>query len=398
MIIAIPAVSNYINESRKKALVTTIGMYIDSVGVKVNSLEYNFMKENTIFALPVECLPVEKGGDDPFGEWIQSGKNYWSFVLVQYVPETSSYIYGFTFKDSAGYGLFPTSSNNFDKNGKDIIPSVKDLERPFNSYAVEYLDYDKWNGFDIHDDTELVVLDATSEGEVGDGINSCALMQKGVNYHEVENFKKNEKMAYAVYSADDNSLTFVKTTRNLKLNDKIYGKTITAFFDDFESKTYSSSTVPWGSYRDSIKSVEFKNKVSPVSTKWWFNGFNFCEYIDVTNLDTSNVTDFSYMFYFTGKSVSNFKIVGLSTWNTSKVRTMDNMFRQSGMSASSWDIGNISNWNTSNVTNMRYMFFQTATRANYKLDLTGWNVDNVSNHDSFNSMVESKVLAPNWGR
>ena len=58
-------------------------------------------------------------------------------------------------------------------------------------------------------------------------------MQKGVNYHEVENFKKNEKMAYAVYSADDNSLTFVKTTRNLKLNDKIYGKTITAFFNDF---------------------------------------------------------------------------------------------------------------------------------------------------------------------
>ena len=80
------------------------------------------------------------------------------------------------------------------KNGKDIIPSVKDLERPFNSYAVEYLDYDKWNGFDIHDDTELIVLDATSEGEEGDGVNSCALMQKGVNYHEVENFKKNEKI------------------------------------------------------------------------------------------------------------------------------------------------------------------------------------------------------------
>lgn len=38
MIIAIPAVSNYINESRKKSLAITIDMYMDSAGVKVNSL------------------------------------------------------------------------------------------------------------------------------------------------------------------------------------------------------------------------------------------------------------------------------------------------------------------------------------------------------------------------
>ena len=339
---------------------------------------------------------MEKGGTDPFGEWIQAGGSYWSFVLVQYNPESFSYTYGFTFKDSAGYGLYPTASNNLSNDGKQILPGIEGLNRPFNGYAVEYLEVDKWNGFNIEYDTELVVLDSTSEGEFGDGINTCTLMQKGINYEEVEQLKKYGKTAYAIYSIDDKSLTFTKTIRKLKVGDKFYGKNVTAVFTGFETASYGSINAPWYEYSNEIKSVIFKDKISPKITRWWFNGFNYCEYMDVTNLDVSNVTDLSYMFYFTGRNSTKFKIVGLSNWDTSKVTTTDNMFRQSGMNSNFWDIGDISLWNTSNVTNMRYMFFQTATRAEYTLDLSGWNVDKVTNYDSFNSQVTTKVLEPKW--
>ena len=395
MAIAIPSVTKYIVDSRKKTLTQTIGGYLDALTNEVNDAEYKFSDSSKIYAVPIECISLEKGGTDPFGEWLQSDNNYWAYVLVQYDNINYNYKYGFTFKDSAGYGIYPTTNDELKPDGSQIRTDLG-LTRPANSYANEYLEEEKWIGFNIEEDTELIVLESTSEGETGDNISTCTLVQKGDNYESVEEFKKTALKAYAIYSADDKSLTFIRTSRELKVGYKHYGKTITGLYTGFETKGYGSGQTPWFSYAEEIKRVEFKNKISPLKTTWWFSGFNNCEYLDVGNLDTSNTTDISYMFYFTGRYVNNFKIVGLEKWDVSKVITTDNMFRQSGMRSKTWDIGNISNWNTKNVTNMRYMFFQTATGANFTLDLRNWDVSKVTNHDNFNTMIENKVLAPNF--
>lgn len=395
MAIAIPSVTKYIVDSRKKTLVQTISSYLGALSNEVNDAEYKFSDSTKIYAVPIECISLEKGGTNPFGEWLQSDNKYWAYVLVQYDNVNFNYKYGFTFKDSAGYGIYPTTNDELKTDGSQIRTDLG-LTRPANSYANEYLEEDKWIGFNIEDDTELVVLESTSEGETGDNVSTCTLLQKGNNYESVEEYKKTYLKEYAIYSNEDKSLTFIRTTRELEVGDKHYGKTVTALYTGFETKTYSSTSIPWGSYANEIKKVEFKNKISPTKTIWWFSGFNNCEYFDVGNLDTSNVTDISYMFYFAGRYVQNFKIVGLENWDVSKVTTTDNMFRQSGMQSKTWDIGNISNWNTQNVTNMRFMFFQTATGANYTLDLRNWDVSNVTNYENFNSSVTTKVLSPNF--
>ena len=193
MAIAIPSVTKYITESRKKTVVSTIGNYITAMVNEVNDLTYTFTEENTIYAVPIECIALERGGTNPFGEWHQASNAYWAYVLVQYDDETSSYRYGYTFKDSAGYGLYPTTQAKLNEGGKQIQTGL-DLSRPTSGKVTTITAVNNWNGFAVDSSTDLVVLEAASEGEVGDGKTTCTLCQKGNNYDEVQK-EKNKRLS-----------------------------------------------------------------------------------------------------------------------------------------------------------------------------------------------------------
>ena len=188
MAIAIPSVTKYITQSRKKTVSTTIDNYMSALTNQVNDMEYTFTGANTIYAVPIECIALERGGTNPFGEWHQASNSYWAYVLVQYDDNTSSYTYGFTFKDSAGYGLYPTSSEKLNESGSQIQTGLS-LTRPTNGTITNITAKDNWTGFDLEDDTALVVLEAESEGTPGDGKTTCTLCQKGKNYTQVEEEK-----------------------------------------------------------------------------------------------------------------------------------------------------------------------------------------------------------------
>ena len=191
MAIAIPSVTKYITQSRKKTVTTTIGNYISALTNQVNDMEYVFTGTNTVYAVPIECIALERGGTNPFGKWHQASNAYWAYVLVQYDDNTSSYTYGFTFKDSAGYGLYPTTSEKLNENGSQIQTGLN-LTRPTGGTISNITVKDNWLGFDVDNNTSLVVLEATSEGETGNGTTTCTLCQKGDNYSEVENEKKDK--------------------------------------------------------------------------------------------------------------------------------------------------------------------------------------------------------------
>ena len=71
---------------------------------------------------------------------------------------------------------------------------------------------------------------------------------------------------------------------------------------------------------------------------------------DLSKWNTSNVTDMRGMFYRCNSLIT---LPDLSKWNTSKVKDMSDMFFECNSLIS---LPDLSKWNTSNVINMRAMF------------------------------------------
>ena len=166
MAIAIPSVTKYITQSRKKTLTNTISNYMAALTTEVNNLSFTFTGADTIYAVPIECIALERGGTDPFGKWFPAQNANWAYVLVQYDDTNSSYTYGFTFKDSAGYGLVPTASHKLDEKGSQVVTGT---QLSFANLSVGTVEASAaagsaktysatWSGFNVKDTTKLVVL------------------------------------------------------------------------------------------------------------------------------------------------------------------------------------------------------------------------------------------------
>ena len=92
--------------------------------------------------------------------------------------------------------------------------------------------------------------------------------------------------------------------------------------------------------------------------------------LDLSNFDTSQVTDMSYMF----DDADNLTTLDLSNFDTSKVTNMDHMFSNT-YNLTTLDL---SNFNTSKVTNMDSMFFTSGLTS---LNLSSFNTSKVTNMD-----------------
>ena len=256
MAIAIPSVTKYITQSRKKTLTTTIGNYIGALTNQVNDMEYIFTASNTIYAVPIECIALERGGTDPFGEWYQANDSYWAYVLVQYDDSTSSYIYGFTFKDSAGYGLYPTTSEKLNENGSQIQTGLN-LNRSTGSSITNITPKENWNGFNLDDSTVLVVLEAESEGTLGDGTTTCTLCQKGDNYAQVEEEKLTRPQLLSKLIKAHNTLITASPTLTTSINNS-----------SDASGLYSSTNTNSGLPTYYFRGVNLNNHVKFAGLNW----------------------------------------------------------------------------------------------------------------------------------
>ena len=205
--------------------------------------------------------------------------------------------------------------------------------------------------------------------------------------------------AFAVYTADNTTLTLYKAEDVPSVGDTYEGHVVTNVFTIDESDTYFGES-PFAEVANVVKNVEVAdcgdNKISPVSMDHWFEDFtNLIEVDGWEYADTSRVTNMSYMFSFTNLSG------GLSApeLNTSSVTNMSNMFSYNkGLKTpdfSHWDVSkvtdmsymfnnctalstpNFSNWNPSSVTTMKQMFYQCTALTS--LDFSGWNTPELKN-------------------
>ena len=82
-----------------------------------------------------------------------------------------------------------------------------------------------------------------------------------------------------------------------------------------------------------------------------FQACHNIEYLSLSNFNTHNVTDMSFMF---NECYKLKEIKDINKFNTSKVRDMKAMFRK----CKELENLDLSNFNTSNVTNMEFMFYE----------------------------------------
>lgn len=121
--------------------------------------------------------------------------------------------------------------------------------------------------------------------------------------------------------------------------------------------------------------------------------YTYIDKIDANNLDVSNVTDGSYMFY----SCANSTEINVSQWNTSKIKYFDKMFSNcqslAFLDVNNWDMISgcslngmfsysgitdidLSKWDTSNISNLSNLFFNCTKLK--QIDLHTWNTKSVS--------------------
>ena len=121
---------------------------------------------------------------------------------------------------------------------------------------------------------------------------------------------------------------------------------------------------------ESVKTVTATSQVSFVGVCWqMFQSFSNCTSMDLSKVNTSNVTDMSFMFH----NCRSLTSLDLSGWNTGNVTKMGYMFNNC-RSLTSLDL---SSWNTGNVTDMSGMFASCTNLP--MLDISGFNTGNVTN-------------------
>lgn len=179
-----------------------------------------------------------------------------------------------------------------------------------------------------------------------------------------------------------------ESAKNQAKNEALHGGEATNVYDPFDPNgstlvsTYTFNSTdqrPWHAQCALIKTVEIGSGISPSLTAFWFSNFNTCTSIDLTNLNTSVVTNMRYMF-------SNCKVLtslDLSNFDTSAVRNMSYMFSDC-RALTSLDL---SSFNTSVVTTMQNMFYYC--QALTSLDVSNFNTSAVTNMQSIFSNCQA---------
>ena len=243
---------------------------------------------------------------------------------------------------------------------------------------------------------ELYTIQDTTFNSLANAIRNKAGISDKMTPHKMIDVVNglNSAQAFAVFSADDNSLNFYKRLNVPKVGERFEGKTATKIYTGIETLEIDrASAAPW--HYDMIESVKVVDRISPISTASWFRIFNSSgggsnrsyqnkghstiRSIDIKNLDTSKVKDMSWMFYY----CDSIEQIDLSGFNTSKVTNMYNMF----FYCRSLTTMNLSMFDTSNVADMGSMFYGCTRLSN--LDLSGWDTSSVTSVTGMIDMFQS---------
>ena len=378
MLIAIPSVTRYINESRKQSYIDTAKQILKGAIPLINSGELDMYDTNTTYYIPAVCIETENSLSSPFGDFTEA------YIGATY-GETG-YTYYWISTDTAGQGI--KNVTRFDKLDKGLIESNIDSDEI----------QQKINKTSILGKRNIMILkdDCVSWNEVVEASNNVDETGELIEDAYIEN-----PVYWALQDNDSNGTYETLSLSNTKLTGGLKG----VFSGNTEFTTYSQ--VPWLSCASSalstnnlskdVTNIDVIGDIYPLSTAYWFAavGFNTTTSFtaNLSKLHTDNVTNMKYMFYDSGRTSSSWEINGLNNFNTSKVTNMSHMFCNAAGSTNNISL-NLSRFDTSNVTNMESMF-SSFGRAARTYNISGLNNFNVSKVKSMRYMFERFLSSAN---
>ena len=123
MIIAIPSVTSYIQNSRKSAFVDSGLNYVKSgINVVNSGNKMRFYDRKTLYLIPAghkagqTCISLESGGQSPFSD-------DWAYAYVGVTYDGQGYQYYFIAEDGAGQGVQFLTQTDLQNLGADAVYS-----------------------------------------------------------------------------------------------------------------------------------------------------------------------------------------------------------------------------------------------------------------------------------
>lgn len=258
-----------------------------------------------------------------------------------------------------------TGTNN---NWNDVFASVRvDVNGDFTEKPVTYntlsskgllADIDGIKKTDI----SAIKFETLTNEEIEEQYNKATI--KAINNNNNNN--TNNKLSFLLNSKKAN----IKRLANETENEDIHYK-----------KWIEEDTNNPGKYILHIASSE--TIYFPSDSSFIFFNFINMKSIDLTNINTGNVTNMMFMFYGCSSLIS----LDLSNFDTSKVISMGQLF----FNCSSLINLNVSSFNTFNVTDMMQMFYGCSSLS--KLDVSNFNTINVNTIEQMFRGLGSKSTA-----
>lgn len=186
-------------------------------------------------------------------------------------------------------------------------------------------------------------------------------------------FITGEDVGQAIWTSENTTLTFLNR-HQFKAGDYFYGAKVTKVWKIADLTAASPN--PWyNDVRGSVTKVVFDEsfrKVKPTTTAGWFRNFTKLTSIEGLNyLNTADVTDMSWMFYY----CINLETLDVSGFNTINVTNMKCMFAScEKLKTLSFKSG----FDTRNVTDMGSMF-NSCKVLNIDFAECNFNTQNVTN-------------------
>ena len=368
MLIAIPSVTSYINNSRKQSYVSTIKELIKGTSNLVNSGDLEMFDTDTTYYVPCNCIDTENGSvQSPYGKLDKS------YVVTTY--DGDNYNYYYTGRDIAGMGI---KNITLDSNIKsDYLDSNIESTDIKNNIGVGFR-----SKVQVLDETDCKSLhEVEKEGSVPEG---------GRKPHNKCPDNYTSTIYWALQDTDsdsiDDKLIISDSEVNGNKKGSFAGNSVFNSWNDIPwFGIHSSQSGDPGNFSYKVNKIEIQGTVVPTSTAYWFMslGFGTTEdfNVDLSNLEVCKVTTMENMFSQSARSSPHVNLI-IDGWNTSSLVNMDNMF--SGMAYSnnqSFVISGLDDFDTSHVTTISHLFNYTAQTS------TSMNVGNLGKWDT-SSLIE----------